>query len=194
MPSSNNLNLHQQSDQDLIILYKRSRSLDVLGQLYHRYTHLVFGVCLKYLKNKEDSKDAVMQIFEKLISSLIKYEVQNFKSWLHVTSRNHCLIELRRRKSQKIHTNVDISIIESMESSIAVHHDDKDLLSEELNVMKKCMEKLKEEQKQCIQLFYIEEQSYKEVSLNSGYELKKVKSFIQNAKRNIKICIENYRE
>jgi len=182
------------SDLELIDMYKQSNDLKILGQLYSRYTHLVFGVCLKYLKNSDDSKDAVMQLFEKLIDSLLKHDIQNFKSWLHVTSRNHCLMELRRRKSNRIISNDEFSIVESMESSIPVHHNDEDLLNEDLLIMKKCMEKLSEEQKNCIKLFYLEERSYNEVSLESGYELRKVKSFIQNGKRNIKNCIERNRE
>jgi len=182
------------SDLELIGIYKQTNDLKILGQLYNRYTHLVFGVCLKYLKNTEDSKDAVMQIFEKLIDSLLKHDVQNFKSWLHVTSRNHCLMELRKRKSSKTTSNSDFSMVESMESSLSVHHNDEDLLNEDLLLMKRCMEKLSEEQKNCIKLFYLEERSYNEVSLESGYELKKVKSLIQNGKRNIKNCIEKNRE
>ncbi len=182
------------SDLELIDMYKQSNDLKILGQLYSRYTHLVFGVCLKYLKNSDDSKDAVMQLFEKLIDSLLKHDIQNFKSWLHVTSRNHCLMELRRRKSNRIISSDEFSIVESMESSVSVHHNDEDLLNEDLLIMKKCMEKLSEEQKNCIKLFYLEERSYNEVSLESGYELRKVKSFIQNGKRNIKNCIERNRE
>jgi len=182
------------SDLELIDMYKQSNDLKILGQLYSRYTHLVYGVCLKYLKNSDDSKDAVMQLFEKLIDSLLKHDIQNFKSWLHVTSRNHCLMELRRRKSNRIISNDEFSIVESMESSIPVHHNDEDLLNEDLLIMKKCIEKLSEEQKNCIKLFYLEERSYNEVSLESGYELRKVKSFIQNGKRNIKNCIERNRE
>ena len=194
MLRTNSSNRNQDSDQELILLYKKSGDLEILGELYQRYTHLVFGVCLKYLKNKEDSKDAVMQIFEKLIDSLLKHEVQNFKSWLHVTSRNHCLMQLRKRKSSKVSSSSDFLTIESMESSISLHHNDEDLLNGDLLLMKKCMEDLSEEQKNCIKLFYLEERSYKEVSLESGYEIKKVKSFIQNGKRNIKNCIEKNRE
>ena len=89
------------SDVELIALYKESHDLKWLGILYQPYTAMVYGVCLKYLKNKEDSKDAVMQIFEKLIDSLKKHDVQNFKSWLHVTARNFCLMELRKRKQHQ---------------------------------------------------------------------------------------------
>lgn len=182
------------NDLQLIDMYKESGNLNILGDLYNRYTHLVFGVCLKYLRDSEDSKDAVMQIFEKLIGSLKKHEIQNFKSWLHVTSRNHCLMELRRRKQSKIESNVDPFLLESVEFSISMHHNDEDPIDQDLKLMKICLEKLPEAQKKCMQMFYLEESSYNEVSLKLGYEIKKVKSYIQNGKRNIKICIEKNRE
>lgn len=174
-------------------MYKESSDLEVLAQLYDRYMHMVFGVCLKYL-NHDDSQDAVMQVFEKLIDSVKRHEIANFKSWLHVTTRNHCLMELRKRKQDKTLSNYEDSTIIDMESVYSVHHNDEDLLNGDLILMKKCMEKLPLKQKECIELFYIQEHSYQEVSQHSGYELKKVKSYIQNGKRNIKICIENNRE
>lgn len=186
--------IDEQSDAELIIKYKSSNDLEVLGQLYQRYTALVFGVCLKYLRNKEDSKDAVMQIFEKLIDSLNKHDVQNFKSWLHVTSRNFCLMELRKRKRQESTELYEDSTYGNMEFGLSVHHDDEDILENDLDILKNCIEKLTLQQKTCIQLFFIEEKSYKEVSLNSGYEIKKVKSYIQNGRRNLKNCIEKNRE
>ena len=180
------------SDQELILLYKDHSDLAVLAQLYERYMHLVYGVCLKYL-NPDDSQDAVMQVFEKLIDSVKKHEIANFKSWLHVTSRNHCLMELRKRKKEKFPLSIDNEVI-NMESSSFMHHNDEDLFNGDIEIMKKCLEKLPEKQKECIELFYIQENSYQEVSKQSGYELKRVKSYIQNGKRNIKICIEKNRE
>ena len=191
---SNSLHSDQRSDLELITLYKSSNDLEILGQLYHRYTPLVFGVCLKYFKNKEDSKDAVMQLFENLISNLKKHEVHNFKSWLHVTARNHCLMELRKRKQQQNEAFSHYSSEESMEFSLSMHHNDEESIDKDLNLLKECMDKLPGNQKTCMELFYMKEQSYKEVSLNSGFVLNKVKSYIQNGKRNVKNCIEKKRE
>ena len=108
------------TDRELLEKYKKSGNIEVLGVLYQRYMHLVYGVCLKYLKDREESQDAVMQLFEKLIDSLRKHEVDNFKSWLHVTTRNFCLMELRKRKP-----NADLDSISEkfMESDVYLHHD-----------------------------------------------------------------------
>jgi RNA polymerase sigma-70 factor (ECF subfamily) len=182
------------SDAELILLYKQNGDLEILAQLYQRYTSLVFGVCLKYLVNKEDAKDAVMNIFEKLIESLQKHDVQNFKSWLHVTSRNHCLMELRKLKSNQINGTYQKNGIDHMEIGLSMHHKDEDPIVNDLQLMNDCIEKLPINQKTCIQLFFLEEKSYKEVSVNSGYEINKVKSYIQNGRRNLKNCIERQRE
>jgi RNA polymerase sigma factor (sigma-70 family) len=194
MSSSNNKNIDQKSDLELISYYKQSEDLEVLGILYNRYVHLVYGVSLKYLKNPDESQDAAMQVFEKLIESLKKHDIQNFKSWLHVTTRNHCLMELRSRKTRGSKTEADISLVSDMEFGTPLHHNNEPSIENDLTLMKQCIEKLPDEQKRCIELFYLEQRSYKEVSLLAEFELKKVKSFIQNGKRNIKNCIEKNRE
>jgi len=182
----NTSRIKEQSDAILLSQYKSTGDLEVLGVLYNRYMHLVFGVCLTYFKEEEPSKDAVMQIFEELIVKLKIHEVQNFKSWLHVLTRNHCLMALR--KAAKNNTvSIDDTFVENTEF---VHLDIEDTKENQLTVMEKCMETLPEEQRVSVDLFYLQEKCYKEVAEITGYEMLKVKSYIQNGKRNLKICIE----
>lgn len=182
----NNTRIQEQDDAALIARYKISGDLEVLGQLYNKYMHLVFGVCLNYLKDEEQSKDAVMQIFEELVTKLKVHEVQNFKSWLHVLSRNHCLMAIRKNSK-----NTTVSLEDTfVENTEFVHLDMDDTKEQKLTVMEKCMETLPEEQRISVNLFYLEEKCYKEVAEITGYEMVKVKSYIQNGKRNLKICIE----
>ncbi len=178
--------INEKNDTELILQYKSSGDLEVLGALYNRYMHLVFGVCLNYLKDEEQSKDAVMQIFEELVVKLRIHEVQNFKSWLHVLARNYCLMAIR--KSSKNNT---VSLEETfVENSEFVHLDIDDTKEQQLTVMEKCMETLPDEQRISVDLFYLQEKCYKEVAEITGYEMLKVKSYIQNGKRNLKICME----
>ena len=182
----NNSRIQEQDDAELIRSYKLSGDLAVLGQLYNKYMHLVFGVCVNYLKDEEASKDAVMQIFEELIVKLKVHEVQNFKSWLHVLTRNHCLMAIRKNSK-----NETVSLEDTfVENTDFVHLDMDDARESKLTVMEKCMEKLPEEQKVTVDLFYLQEKCYKEVADITGYDMLKVKSYIQNGKRNLKICIE----
>ena len=173
-------------DQELLTEYRKSGSLEVLGQLYGRYMHLVYGLCLKYLKDEEKSKDAVMQIFEQLISKLKVHEVSNFKNWLYTLARNYCLMELRSSNRHEF-----VSMEENfMEKDAFEHLDIDDTRERKLTVMEKCIEKLPPEQKDSINLFYLEQKCYKEIADITGFEMNKVKSYIQNGKRNLKICIE----
>ena len=186
----NTTKINEQDDSSLIAAYKESGDLEVLGQLYNKYMHLVFGVCFNYFKNEELSKDAVMQIFEELVTKLKIHEVKNFKSWLHVLTRNHCLMALR--KSAK---NPTVALEDNfVENGSFVHLDIEDTKETQLTVMEKCMETLPEEQRKSVDLFYLQEKCYKEVADITGYELLKVKSYIQNGKRNLKICIEKNSE
>ncbi|MET4083290.1 RNA polymerase sigma factor (sigma-70 family) [Pedobacter sp. UYP30] len=176
----------QVEDVELIAKYKSTGNLETLGMLYNRYMHLVFGVCINYFKDEELSKDAVMQIFEELIPKLMVHEVQNFKSWLHVLTRNHCLMALRKSGKQTI-VSLDDTFVENTEF---VHLDIDNTKETQLTLMEKCMESLIEEQRKSVDLFYLQEKCYKEVAEITGYDMLKVKSYIQNGKRNLKICIE----
>jgi RNA polymerase sigma factor (sigma-70 family) len=173
-------------DAELITQYKATGDLEVLGVLYNRYMHLVFGVCLHYLKDEEQSKDAVMQIFESLIVKVKVHEIQNFKSWLHVLSRNYCLMLLRKASKNNI-VSMDDEFVENADFS---HLDIEDTKEQRLSLMEACMKTLTEEQRISVDLFYLQEKCYKEVAEITGYDLAKVKSYIQNGKRNLKICIE----
>ena len=178
-----------QDDLALVGAYKSSGDLAYLGELYQRYMHLVYGVCLKYLKNPEASQDATMQLFEKLITALKKHEVSNFKSWLHVMAKNHCLMALRKEKGEPVKEFSDWG----MENGYEQHHanDDGIELEENLTKLEACIEQLQSEQQSCISLFYLKKKPYKTISAETGLELKKVKSHIQNGKRNLKACMEN---
>jgi len=174
------------SDAELLELYKKSGDLEVLGELFSRYTSLIYGVCLKYLRDRDESKDAVMQVFEKLVTSLREHEVQNFKSWLYVTSRNYCLMQIRTRKGK---FTEEISPF-LMENDLVLHHDEEPGLESDLTKLNRCIEQLIGEQRKCVQLFYLEQKCYKDITTLTGFDLNKVKSYIQNGKRNLKICME----
>ncbi|MBS7566197.1 sigma-70 family RNA polymerase sigma factor [Mucilaginibacter sp. Bleaf8] len=176
-----------EGDEDLLQRYRQTGDLAVLGQLYERYMPLVYGVCLKYLQNEEQSKDAVMQIFEELIVKVTRHEVKQFKSWLYVLARNFCLMQLRAGKKMET-----LSIDEVMEFPFVLHPDDNNEL--QLQGLERCMQKLTAPQQQSIDLFYLREKCYKEVAEITGYTLNEVKSYIQNGKRNLKICLETNRE
>lgn len=177
--------MKEADDAQLIRKYKETGELTYLAALYERYMNLVYGVCLKYF-DEEASKDAVMQIFEELVDKVKQHEVQSFRGWLHVLARNHCLMKIRATKGRVV------SIEENgfMELGENNHPDNGFSLESNLQAMEKCLEGLPEEQKRSVHLFYLQEKSYREVADITGYEMNKVKSYIQNGKRNLKICME----
>ncbi len=186
MPNTKDLN---NSDNILIERFRKENDLEVLGQLYHKYMHLVYGVCLKYLKNREESQDAVMQIFEILIKEVPKHDINVFKNWLYGVSKNYCLMKLRKQTSEKAkqHAYADHFF---MENAPNVHLLDKEVPVDLTKALKTCIDKLKETQKQSVALFYFEHKCYREIAAELAIEEKKVKSHIQNGKRNLKACIE----
>ncbi|MDW7693599.1 sigma-70 family RNA polymerase sigma factor [Flammeovirgaceae bacterium SG7u.111] len=176
------------SDLELITHYKQTHNAEYVGELYVRYTHLVFGACFKYLKNREESEDAVTRIFEKLLEDLKQFEVHNFKAWLFQVSRNFCLMELRKRQSVDQKNDLfQKELVADMESDSFSHLNDEDDMAKWLKKLPLALDELGPEQKQCVELFYIQEKSYQEIVDETGFSLKQVKSFLQNGRRNLKI-------
>lgn len=174
------------SDAELVSLYRKDADMNHLSTLYQRYMDLVYGVCLKYLKDPEASKDAVINIYEELISKLKQHEVANFKSWLYTLARNHCLMQLRKEKGQKT-----VEIAENfMQSEEMLHLEGVIQKEEQLSSMEKCLEQLSTEQKTCVTLFYLEGKCYNEIMEQTGIDWNKVRSSIQNGRRNLKLCME----
>ena len=188
----NSENHNIKSDNELIALYKENRQKLLVGELYKRYTQFVFLISMKYLKNDDLSKDATLEIFEKLFDDLLRHEIENFKSWLHVVTKNYCLQKLRKEKILlKNQNEFEKNSSGFMENATEFYPIDKNEKEEKLNQLENAIEKLKDTQKVCIKLFYLEEKSYTEIVEITGFPLKKVKSYIQNGKRNIKIHIES---
>lgn len=175
------------SDAELVSLYRRDGDVAVLSQLYQRYMDLVYGLCIKYLKDTETAKDAVINIYEELVPKLKQHEVSNFKSWLFTLSRNHCLMQLRKVKGK--HT-VEIAD-DFMQNAELLHLDEVKQKEEQLNSMEDCLKKLAEEQKTCVTLFYLQGKCYNEITEQTGIDWNKVRSYIQNGRRNLKLCMEN---
>lgn len=184
------------SDDELISEFRSDGDLEILGELYSNYMHLVYGVCLKYLKNREEAQDGVMQIFEKLIIEIPRHKIINFRSWLYVVTKNYCLMQLRsvRSEREKVIEWINDPVV-IMETATELHPLDEDINSENINkALEDCIERLKEQQKKCIRQFYFENRCYNEIAVSLGLDEKKVKSYLQNGKRNLKICLEEKNE
>jgi len=175
------------SDQQLLERFYEDHDAEWLGILLPRYTLLLLGVCMKYLKNEEEAKDCVQQIFLKVITELKKYKVDYFKSWLYMVAKNHCLMKLRGN-----HGKTPIELTERHMSATEEIPDTENLLQDEqaISHLSVALKELSEEQKQCVILFYLQKNSYQEISEKTGFTMMQVKSYIQNGKRNLRLLIE----
>ena len=173
-------------DLELIAAYRQSSDLKIVAQLFSRYMKLLYGVCLKYLGDSEPAKDAVMDIFEELTQKLLKHEVGNFKGWLYTLAKNHCLMKLRSAKQARVQPFDP----EHMQTAEELHLKDKIGQEEKFNQLSKCIDTLATEQKTVIQLFYLQSKCYKEIETITGMDWNKVRSHIQNGRRNLKICMQ----
>lgn len=172
------------SDEEIISLYLKNKESKIIDELYKRYSHLVFGVCLKYLKQKENAEDTTLEIFYHLGKKIEKHTIQNFKSWLFTITKNTCLMQLRKKNPQYIEIE-NTHVSEDYDDSIK----SKEINELKLNLLEEALVELSIDQHFCIKAFYLEKKSYDEIVKNSNYSLNEVKSFIQNGKRNLKIIL-----
>ena len=186
------MKIDNKSDIQIINLYKENGDEKYVGELFKRYTDFVFLVSMKYLKNEDRSKDAVMEIFEKLFTDLKKHEISNFKSWLYTVIRNHCFQKFRKNSSElEKHIEYEKDSKVFMESETNFHQINENEKEQQLDKLSEAINKLEDKQKMCIELFYLKEKSYKEIVETTNFTMKKVKSYIQNGKRKLKILMDN---
>ena len=181
---------NKRTNLELVLLYKQTHDSTYVGELFQRYTHLITTIAHSYFNNEQDTEDAVMDVFEILLKDLKDHEIKNFSAWLYSVVKNHCLKKKNKLKYELVNNeDQGFDSIKFMESDT-----DTDLLIKkeaeiQLNNLDEALTKLTEEQKICIDLFYIKSKSYVEVSEITGYSIKQVKSYIQNGKRNLKKLI-----
>ena len=177
-------------DQQLLLYFYEDKNNEWLGILLNRYTLLLLGVCMKYLKNEEEAKDSVQQVFLKSVTELQKYKVEYFKSWVYMVAKNHCLMKLRNKN------NLPVEINEQLHATAEEQTDTKKLQEKDLLLthMEQALSQLNLEQQQCVTLFYLHKKSYQEIVADTGFSLLQVKSHIQNGKRNLKIMLERLQE
>ena len=176
------------ADNDLPSAFREMRKSLVLEEIYKRFSHLMFGTCLKYLQNKDDAEDCVMDIFQKLPSLLETHQIQYFKSWLFMVTKNECLMRLRKQKNKSL----PIELMQIEENDVQSAINEKISLDQQIDRLNDAIQELNEEQKKCIQLFYLEKKCYQEIADELNLSVNKVKSAIQNGKRNLKIKLQEH--
>jgi RNA polymerase sigma factor (sigma-70 family) len=172
------------TDAELLSFYARDNNPEWIGILLERYTLLLLGVCMKYLKDEQEAKDCVQQIFLKVLTEAGKYKIEFFKSWLYMVAKNHCLMRLRD-KGRLTREITEGTLVEDAHDRPETSLDD--LAHDHLEA---ALNELNEEQRQSVILFYLKKMSYQQVAEKTGFTLLQVKSYIQNGKRNLKIILE----
>jgi RNA polymerase sigma-70 factor (ECF subfamily) len=179
------------SDEELLKHYKQSGNKELFADLFKKHVTVVYGTCLFYLQDKDEAQDATMQLFEKLMLDINNREIDNFKGWLSFVVRNHCISLIRKNKSQtkNIKSYYEFEYeTPNYEQEEKINSVNDDVLLEN---MKECLPKLKENQRICVELFYLKNQSYQDIANETNFSLNEIKSYIQNGKRNLKLLIED---
>jgi RNA polymerase sigma factor (sigma-70 family) len=181
----NTKNSQELTDEELLLRYKTDENSHWIGILFDRYAVLLLGMCMKYLKDEEDARDSVQQIFLKVLAEVNHHKIQFFRAWIYQVSKNHCLMQLRKRQHHR-HVEVDENNAPAAAAEDKTIHVEKDAM---LGNMEQALEKLNTEQRDCLKMFYLQKLSYQDIASATGYTLLQVKSYIQNGKRNLKLLL-----
>jgi len=176
------------SDADLLALYMQTNLANYFGELYDRYIPLIYGLCLKYLQNADKAEKATMELFETVLPKISGYEIKDFKTWIYNVAKNHCS-QILRKERRHILADPEISVMEPDDVLRLLEEND---LDDETTILSRCVAKLPIQQKVSISMFFKEEMSYEDIAERTGYLLKTVKSHVEIAKKNLKICIEKH--
>lgn len=182
--------ISQHTDAELLTLFKKTTQNQYLGELLERYSLLVFGVCIKYLKDQTSAQDATQQVFEKVIKEVVKYEIPYFKSWLYSVAKNQCLMQLRNSSNKMQYSAQEIDDLELTSEDDSGLKLREYLLQDKLEILHESLQNLNKDQSSCIDLFYLQKLSYREIENKTGLTFQQIKSNIQNGKRNLRMMLE----
>ena len=184
--------LTEWTDEELVAKFAQTSQPKYFGELYNRYAHLAFGLGLKYLKNEAESSDLVSEVFEILFKKIPTANIQSFRKYLYTVTRNEAIGKLRKKKTQQ-EKMADLKIIEKNSGEFMENEGLLRLMDNEPSleaIIKVAINKLSAEQQTCINLFFFQNKSYKEIVDLTNFTDKQVKSFLQNGKRKLKILLE----
>lgn len=174
------------AESELIDRYQSSGDQQWLSQLFVPYMELLYGVALKYLKQKSDAEDLVMDVYELVGRKLKTHEVKDFRPWLYVVAKNCCFDRLRKASSRQKKENTAHDMY-----SETIFHPDNVKKENQLNKLEDCVEKLNKEQKTCVTAFYYQSMTYEQIAEHYSLSWNTVRSSIQNGRRKLKICMDS---
>lgn len=188
--------LSSKSDEELILSLNKQSYNDIVNEIFNRYAHILYGLCFRYFKNTEESKDAVQMIFEKVFTDIGSQKVRNLKSWLYVVAKNHCLMQIRRKQieTKEIGSESVTPILQKLYDEEMSSQNENEESENQATKLMQCIDMLSNQQGVCINLMYLESKSYKEIAEITGYTTNEVKSFIQNGKRNLRKLLTQHHE
>jgi RNA polymerase sigma-70 factor (ECF subfamily) len=182
-----NVDYHLLTDAELVQLYRKHAERSAMEELYRRYHKKAFGVAYSVFRNKDESTDVMLAVFEKMLREMANTEIREFAAWIYVLTRNECLMRLRSDKRRVAREKL-FAMSQPLDESY-----EPEFFHEKNNALKQALAALSDTQRMCLELFYFEQKSYKEVADELGLDTEAVRSQLQNGKRNLKNLMASWR-
>lgn len=76
--------------------------------LYDRYSPLFFGICVRYMKNRTEAEDVLIEGFYKIFSKINQFKNQgSFEGWMKRIMINEALMAIRKKNNLNLHVEIE---------------------------------------------------------------------------------------
>ncbi|WP_339841610.1 sigma-70 family RNA polymerase sigma factor [uncultured Maribacter sp.] len=159
--SSSNTVDDRYTDIELIEQIVTNKDALLFGELYDRYSKLVYNKCLGFAKSNKEAEDLTQDIFLMLYVKLGSFKgTSKFSTWLYSFTYNFCVNYVNRNKERKINDN---SVKFDSQEEVPVDVTDNLLLQMQVDKLKKALELIAPEDKSLLLLKYQDGASIKEL-------------------------------
>lgn len=151
-------------------------------QLYRKYSNILFGICLKYSRNKREAEDNLHDGFITIYEKIGQYESRgSFEGWIKRITINTILQKYRKEEYLKV-------VTENVEEEVDIDTAFADI---ELQTLLKYIQELPNKYRMTFNLYVLDGYSHKEISNFLGTSIGTSKSNLARARKILKEKIEN---
>ncbi len=184
--------MHTETDDKDIIARVLNGDQGAYAVLVNRYQNLVFTICLRYVKTREDAEEVAQDVFVKAYRSLADFKGQSkFSTWLYTITTTSSITFLRKKKLD-VHSldNENVFAKASLQDSgMSANQVEQ---KSRVNMVNQAIQLLSPDDAQVITLFYKGEQTLEEIAKTLGKEANAVKVQLHRARSRLKEKMERY--
>ncbi len=158
------------------------------GKLYDLTSAKLFGVCLRLLRDRAESEDAVQEVYIKIWHNAAKFQQAEASpmAWLIAIARNHAIDRLRARRAPALDLDQAFDVADQGPGPEASA-----IAGDEKTKINHCLEQLPQDRAEAVRAAYVEGYSYLELATRYGLPLNTLRTWLRRSLLSLKECLES---